>query len=83
ADIRTSFPDLAVAVERVVEEGDTLVAHIKLSGTHLGDFMGAAPSGKTFAIEGIDIVRMDSGRITEHWGVMDEAAMARQLGLGG
>ncbi len=81
AEMRAGFPDLLVDVERVVTQGDLVVGHYKMSGTHLGEFMGAPASGKTFNIEAIDIVRMKAGRIVEHWGVIDEAAMARQLGL--
>lgn len=36
---------------------------------------------KTFNVEAIDIVRMKDGRIVEHWGVIDTAGMAEQLGL--
>jgi len=43
--------------------------------------MGKPPAGKTFSIEVIDIVRMPKGRIAEHWGLIDTAAMAEQLGL--
>ena len=81
AEMRKSFPDLRVTVERTVAQGDLLVAHLKMSGSQLGKFMGAPASGKTFSIEAIDIVRMTDGRIAEHWGLMDAAAMAGQLGM--
>ena len=79
--MRTGFPDLTVAVERVITQDDLVVGHQKMSGTHLGEFMGAPASGKTFNIEAIDIVRMKDGRIVEHWGVLDAAGMAEQLGF--
>ncbi|MCB1909702.1 MAG: ester cyclase [Rhodocyclaceae bacterium] len=81
AELRSSFPDLRMVLERTVVEGDLVVGHCTMSGTHLGEFMGAAPSGRTFSVEAIDIVRMRDGRIAEHWGVVDEAGIARQLGL--
>ncbi len=81
AEMRTAFPDLNVAVERMIAQDDLLVAHQKMSGTHLGDYMGTPASGKTFNIESIDIVRMKDGRIVAHWGVIDQAGMAEQLGL--
>ncbi len=40
--MRTSFPDLPVAIERTVAQVDLLVAHMRISGSHLGPFMGAA-----------------------------------------
>lgn len=79
--LRSSFPDLRVSVERTVAQDDMVVGHLKMSGTQLGQFMGAPASGKTFGIEAIEIVRMRDGRIAEHWGLIDEAGIARQLGL--
>jgi len=81
AEMRASFPDLHVAIERTVAQDDLLVAHMRMSGSHLGPFMGAAPSGKTFKVEAIDIVRIQDGRIAEHWGLIDTGSMAEQLGL--
>jgi predicted ester cyclase len=81
AEMRKSFPDLHVTVERTVAEGDLLAVHHGMSGSQLGEFMGAPASGKSFRIEAIDIVRMIDGRIAEHWGLIDTAAMAGQLGL--
>lgn len=81
AEMRKSFPDLRMSVERTIAQGDLLVAHFKMSGSQLGEFMGAPASGKTFSVEVIDIVRMTDDRIAEHWGVMDAAGMAGQLGL--
>ena len=78
---RAAFPDLRAEVEHVVEEGDTVVARVAMSGTHLGPFMGAPPTGRTFRIQGLDMVRMRSGLMIEHWGFMDTHAMGQQLGL--
>lgn len=82
AEMRASFPDFHVAIEHTVAEDDLLVVHSRMSGSHLGPFMGAGPSGKTFEIEAIDIVRMQDGRIAEHWGLIDTGSLAEQLGLG-
>lgn len=76
-----SFPDLRVDVQRTVSQGDLLTTHFTLSGSHLGDFMGVPATGKTFNVDAMDILRMKDGRIAEHWGVIDAAAMMEQLGL--
>ena len=62
AEMRTSFPDLNVKVERVIAEGDFLAVQFRISGTQLGAFMGAAPTGKTFNIAAIDINRLSDGQ---------------------
>jgi len=81
AEFRAAFPDLRVSLERTIAEGELVVGHVTMSGTHLGPFMGAPATGKTFRIEAVDIVRLREGRMVEHWGVFDAAGMAQQLGL--
>ena len=81
AEMRKSFPDLNVKVERTVAQGDLLSWQFKISGTQLGTFMGKPASNKTFSIAAIDILRIKDGKIAEHWGVFDAAGMIGQLGM--
>jgi predicted ester cyclase len=43
--------------------------------------MGHSPTGKTFTIDIIDIVRFKGNKIIEHWGSPDRFALLVQLGL--
>jgi predicted ester cyclase len=43
--------------------------------------MGAAPTGKTLVLSGINIFRIDGDRIVERWGRLDDLGLLRQLGL--
>ena len=44
--------------------------------------MGAPATGKSFSVEGIDVVAIDDdGRFTEHYGLFDVPTMLQQLGL--
>lgn len=80
AEMLEAFPDLSAKVRRTVTEGDLLTVHFSMSGTNLGAFMGEPASGRTFEIEAIDILRLEDGKVVEHWGVLDAAAMMEQLG---
>lgn len=82
AELRRAFPDLEVTMHRTVTEGDLVAVHMTLRGTHRGAFMGAPPTGKRIEVEAMDIVRVAGGKVTEHWGVLDEAKMSRDLGGG-
>ena len=79
---RAAFPDLKLRVLHLIEEGDVCVAHGLFEGTHEGDFMGVAPTGKRVSVPIADVVRFgDDGKAVEHWGVTDTGMMMQQLGL--
>jgi predicted ester cyclase len=79
--LRHAFPDLHLTIEELITRGDKVWARMTARGTHLGPFMGFAPTEKPFTITVIDICRVAHGRIVEHWGVPDRFALLRQLGL--
>ncbi|SDI59806.1 ester cyclase [Nonomuraea jiangxiensis] len=76
-----AFPDIHVAVEDVITEGDKVVYRNRVTGTHQGEFRGLAPTGRSVAYDEIFIVRVAEGRVAEIWGVVDVHAQLRQLGL--
>ena len=76
-----AFPDLHLTVEDLIGENDKVVARIVCTGTHLGDYMGVKPSGKSIAYDEIFIFRFANGRVVETWGVVDVYAQMMQLGL--
>lgn len=79
-----AFPDMAMTVEDVVDGGDKLVARVRYTGTHEGDFMGMPPTGRSVDVAVIDIMRFgDDGLVHEHWGVFDAMGMMQQLGAVG
>ena len=79
---RTAFPDLRMDPEDVLVSGDKVVARVRATGTHQGEFMGIPATGKRIDVQLVDIVRFaDDGRAHEHWGVFDAMAMMQQLGV--
>lgn len=76
-----AFPDLRFEAEDVLASGDKVVARVRVTGTHQGEFMGMPATGKSIDAQAIDIVRFgDDGLAHEHWGVFDTMAMMEQLG---
>jgi steroid delta-isomerase-like uncharacterized protein len=78
--LHRAYPDLHIEVEDLIEEGDKLVARNKVTGTHRGEYMGLAPTGKSVEYNEIFILRFEDGRIAETWGVVDVLSQLRQLG---
>jgi len=75
------FADTECPVEDMVAEGDKVAVRWTWRGTHRGEFMGVAPTGKRVTITGISILRIVGGKIVEEWGEMDNLGMMQQLGL--
>ena len=76
-----AFPDLRMEAEDVLVDGDKVVARVRATGTHRGEFMGMPATGKSVDVQLIDIIRFgDDGLAREHWGVFDALGMMQQLG---
>jgi predicted ester cyclase len=85
-NMRAAFPDLHVAIEDMIAEGDKVVVRSTLHGTQTGELrMGPGnpipATGKAVTIGGIDIIRFAGGKMVEHWGNEDDLGMMQQLGL--
>jgi predicted ester cyclase len=81
-ELRAAFPDMKVTVQDVIPHGDFVVIRSTMVGTQSGPMMGEKPTGRKVSdVEGIDIVHVVDGKMTEHWGLMDNVKMMTQLGM--
>jgi steroid delta-isomerase-like uncharacterized protein len=80
SQVRSAFPDLHVQIEDLVIDGDCVAARVMHLGTHHGEFLGIAPTGRSVAYEGTVIFRIVEGKISERWGTVDLFAILWQLG---
>jgi predicted ester cyclase len=78
---RDACPDWHSDLEQLVEEGDVVVERFTARGTRTGELMGATPTGEPLELKGINIFRVEGGRIVDRWGRLDESGLARQLGM--
>ena len=77
-----AFPDIHMAAEDVFASGTKVVARVRYTGTHRGEFMGMPATGKKVDVQLIDMFLFgDDGRAREHWGVIDALAMMQQIGV--
>src|SRR4051794_25073480 len=76
-----AFPDLHVSIQDQLAEGDKVVTHKLFRGTHQGAFMGVAPTGRPITFAVIDILRLENGKVVEHWAIQDRLALMQQLGM--
>ncbi|MGX2993267.1 ester cyclase [Streptomyces sp. JNUCC 64] len=76
-----AFPDLRLTVHSLVAEGDLVSSRITVEGTHLGEYLGLPPTGRTVRCALLGQLRIVSGAVVEHWGVADGLHLLEQLGL--
>ncbi|KAB1146002.1 ester cyclase [Streptomyces luteolifulvus] len=73
--------DFAFTVEDQISQGDTVCTRWTWRGTHKGDFMGIAPTGKQVMMTGTSIFRCrEDGKIAEGWWQYDRLGLMAQLG---
>ena len=75
-----TFPDLRIAPEEVIAEGDVVAVRWTATGTHSGPFAGIAPTGASVRWGGTDVYRLTDGRIVEWWRNDDFVGLLHQLG---
>lgn len=78
---QNAFPDMKGAVEDVVAEGNKVAVRFSGTGTHQGEFFGIPPTGKPIKSTGINIFRIEDGKIVEHWNNADDLGVLQQLGV--
>ena len=75
-----SFDGFRAEILDQIAEGDKVVTRKSFHGRHTGEFMGIRATGREVTIDLIDIVRITGGQIVEHWNVVDQLGLLRQLG---
>jgi predicted ester cyclase len=79
---RSAFPDFEMEIVELIAEGDAVVAHFRCSGTHRGEWLGLAATGRRFdAVDEIYIFRVQDGKLASAIGVEDNLTRMRQLGI--
>jgi steroid delta-isomerase-like uncharacterized protein len=79
--LRDAFPDFRPQIHWQSVDGDLVTTFKTYHGTHQGDFLGIAPTGRTVQFETVDAMRVRNGRIVEHWGVANLYSVLGQLGI--
>ncbi len=81
APFLASFSDVHMQVVALAAEGDRVAGRFRCSGTHRGEFLGEAPTGKRMDVEEVFFLRVEDGKFVDFWGLEDSLGRLRQLGL--
>jgi steroid delta-isomerase-like uncharacterized protein len=77
--LKAAFPDLACAYQHLIAEGEHVVLHWLVSGTHEGEYLGYPPTHRRVSWHGTMILRVVQGKITERWTYQDSDGLIKQL----
>jgi steroid delta-isomerase-like uncharacterized protein len=81
ARMRAGFPDLEWSIEEMVAEGEKVASSHVWSGTHLGEFMGIAPTGKQVRMSCMIFDTYEDGKLKKSRLVMNVLSLLQQLGV--
>lgn len=74
-----AFPDLHVALDELIAEGDRVFLRSTLTGTHDGEYKGIPATGRHIAAEAGEVFRIADGRFVGYWCLTNVAGIMRQL----
>lgn len=78
--LMVAFPDMRLPLQDVVAEGEKVLVRLRVQATHSGDFGGMAPTGRTVDIGVLDLFQIREDVIVEHWALLDNLGLLKQLG---
>jgi len=78
--LRAAFPDFHADIHWQLADGDRVTTYKTYHGTHQGEFLGVAPTGRKVQFETVDVMRVRDGKIAEHWGVANLFSLMQQIG---
>lgn len=74
------FSDPRIDVRNLIAEGELIAVHWTVRGTHDGEVLGAEPTGEEVTVTGVDLLRVEDGKIVEMLTYYDALGFMRQLG---
>jgi steroid delta-isomerase-like uncharacterized protein len=81
--LMNAAPDMRVITDRMVSEGDTVVAQWRMTGTFSGGplFNGVQATGGRLELRGCDVIEVSDGKIVRNTAFQDGLELARTLGM--
>jgi len=81
ADFYSAFPDWSAVTEDLIVDvrSGTVALRWSATGTHSATYLGVAPTQRRIRFQGIEILRIEDGRIVERWGEWDGLGLLAQL----
>ena len=79
--LHPGIPDMKLPIEDVIAEGEKVLVRLRVKGTHDGELMGVPATGKAIDIGVLDLFQFRDGVLIEHWALLDNLGLLRQIGV--
>jgi predicted ester cyclase len=76
-----AIPDMRLDIEDVIAEGEKVLVRLVIRGTQQGELFGIPPTSRAIEVAVLDLFHIRNGRLVEHWALLDNLGMLRQLGV--
>lgn len=71
--------DHHTTIESMIEEYDQVAVRISFEVRHIGTWRGIAPTGRTTSVKGFRFFKLEGGKISQHWALLDGEALQTAL----
>lgn len=80
ASFAAAFPDVAVTIHEMIGAPGRAGVRAEITGTHSGEWLGIAPTGKSFVMALHEFHHIENGRLTHTWHLEDWFGWLNQVG---
>jgi steroid delta-isomerase-like uncharacterized protein/uncharacterized protein (TIGR02246 family) len=76
---RSVFAIAELVVHDTISSGSRVAVRWSMSATHVGEFAGVPPTGRTVEARGVDLLRVEGGRLAEAWVISNAAGLEQKI----
>lgn len=78
--VAAAFPDVHITIHDMLQQPGKIAVRAEISGTHLGELFGIAPTGKKVSFRLHEFHTLANGLVTTTWHMEDWFGLFLQLG---
>ena len=80
-DFRKAFPDLSIHLDLIFAADDFVAARWTMTVTQTGKWGEIEPTNKKATFSGVNLFRLEEGKVKEIWNHRDDLGLMQQLGV--
>jgi len=78
--VTNGMPGYTYEIHDQIAQGDVVANRVTWRGVHSGNMAGVPATGRSIELRGINMFRVNDGRIVEQWAELDMLGLLQQIG---